>query len=481
MWQTYHTPTSLEQALTLLAEAYQRNVPARIIAGGTDLIIELERQVRRVATLIDVTRIADLDRIWLGDDGTLHLGALVTHNQLVGSPVVVERAFPLAQAAWSVGAPQIRNRGTLAGNLITASPANDTITPLWAMDARLCLRSSSGERILSLPEFFLGVRRTALEPDEMLTEVLVPPAAAGTRGTFAKLGLRRAQAISVINLAVVLGWSSDGVDRARITAGSVAPTIIRAPQAEEYLLGKSLTDKVIQQAARLAGCASRPIDDIRSPADYRADMVRVLTRRALTALRDHAERQDWPASPAMLWGNTQGRFPVWAEGAGVTHTHPGTEPIETRVNGRPHTVHGANGKTLLHLLRDDLGLIGSKEGCGEGECGACTVWLDGIAVMSCLVPAPRAHRAEIITVEGLATQEGLHPLQQAFIDQGAVQCGYCTPGFLVAGASLLQEHPHPSREQVAQAITGNLCRCTGYAKIVTAFEQAGDVEWQGEH
>ena len=223
MWQTYYTPHSLETALQLLSDHREE---ARLLAGGTDLIVEIERGIRSPQTVIDISCVPDLDRIVMDDEGNIHLGPLVTHNHVVGSELCMERAFPLAKACWEVGAPQIRNRGTVAGNLVTASPANDTITPLWALDASVTLQSRHGSRTLSFADFFLGVRRTAMEPDEMIIDISFPAMSSHQVGTFLKLGLRQAQAISVVNVAVVLGMLGDTVTQvAAEKAGIIKPGI----------------------------------------------------------------------------------------------------------------------------------------------------------------------------------------------------------------------------------------------------------------
>ncbi len=462
MWNEYFIPATLDETLRLLAE---RGEKARLVAGATDLMLELERGVRKgIETVIDVTRLPDLDRISLDENQIIHLGPLVTHNSVAASKLLRQRAFPLVSAAWQVGAPQIRNRATVAGNLVTASPANDTIPPLMALGAWLFLASTRGTRRVPLQDFYTGVRRTVLQPDEMLVDIAFPALQKSQRGTFLKLGLRRAQAISLVNTAIILDLQLDGVKSAVITLGAVAPTIIHAPEAEAYLAGKQLTDEVIDQTAELACAASRPIDDIRGSAAYRKAMVNVLVKRGLRSLRDGQEQTQVPEDPVLLWGELP------AAGNPRSVRYPGS--IHTTINGKEYTFTSGHEKSLLRLLREEAELTGTKEGCAEGECGACTVFLDGKAVMACLVPAPRADGAEIITVEGLSTRDELHPVQSAFVEDGAVQCGYCTPGFIMSAAKLLEERPQPGREEIMQSITGNLCRCTGYYKIVQAIEDA---------
>jgi len=144
--------------------------------------------------------------------------------------------------------------------------------------------------------------------------------------------------------------------------------------------------------------------------------------------------------------------------------------IKFVLNGKEIQVDVPLHWTLLKLLREKLGLTGTKEGCGIGECGACTVLLDGMPVNACLVLAPKVEGREVRTVEGLGTRDNLHPLQKSFIDHGAVQCGFCTPGMLMSSKALLERNPHPSRKEIKDAISGHLCRCTGYNQIIEAIE-----------
>ncbi len=467
MHPSYQAPTTLDAALALKAEL---GAQARFVAGATDLLLEIERGVRTTPEgalpgLIDLTRIPGLAEITLRG-GRLHLGPLVTHNQCVASPLVVEHAFPLARACWEVGAPQIRNRATIAGNVITASPANDTIPPLLALDADVTLMSAArGARTLPLRDFITGFRQVDMADDEMLTELSLPVLGPQQEGVFIKLGLRKAQAISVVTVAVVLERAHEAdapVERAALALGCVAPVVLRVPDAEAFLTDRPLDTATIAEAARLAAAAASPIDDIRATAAYRRAMVEVLVARALRQMTAGQARAGWPARPVLLQSRPR------------RAAHPPAEPLpagSARVNGIP--THLKHGVTLLDALRD-AGFVGVKEGCAEGECGACTVTLDGVAVMACLVPAERAAGSEVVTVEGLGSAEALHPVQRAFAEAGGVQCGYCTPGFLVSAATLLEERPHPTRAEAQEAFAGNFCRCTGYRKILDAVVRAGE-------
>jgi carbon-monoxide dehydrogenase medium subunit len=464
MWDLYHTVSSIEDALEILEEKRNR---ARIIAGGTDLILELKNEKHPdIRELVDINRIPGLDSIReVGE--YIHLGPTVTHNQCLISNLLVKYALPLVKACQSIGAAQIRNIATVYGNLITASPANDTISPLMAMDAELLLRSKAGQRWVRIADFYQGVRKTILQDNELVADLRFKKLPISSKSSFQKYLLRNIHGISVANATVILDFEDIEITKAIITLGAVAPLIVHAETAEQYLMGKTLNEETIKVASVKAEDSARPIDDVRGSGKFRNHLIPVLLERAFNDIVSDTWNQ-YNLEPVLLWG----KEPYINHPLEKSFSQGSQNEINTSINEQIyHLNHGQTG-TLLDLVREQAGLTGTKLGCGEGECGACTLHFNGVPVLGCLMPAPRAQDAEITTIEGIAPENELHPIQKAFIEEGAVQCGYCTPGFIMSAAKLLEEKPNPTEQEIKEGLAGNICRCTGYYSIIKAVDKA---------
>ena len=266
-------------AVALLAE---HGPGAKVLAGGTDLLVDLKSASDVPRVVVDISRAEDMRGIEVTDKG-LSIGALVTHTEILRSPLVREMFPALADAARSIGAVQTRNLGTLGGNLATAVPSMDSGPALIALDAVVTLAGPAGARQLTLAEFFVGPRKTALAPDELLTEVLIPARNLGKPAHFLKFGLRKGQALAIVNVAASL-WidpEREAFKAPRIALGAVAPTVVRACAAEAYLEGRAVGAETMAEAGRIAVADAKPISDFRASAAYRRDLIAVLTRRAL--------------------------------------------------------------------------------------------------------------------------------------------------------------------------------------------------------
>ncbi|MGD0261141.1 MAG: FAD binding domain-containing protein [Verrucomicrobiota bacterium] len=455
---------------------------AAILAGGTDLLIELRRATTKAPKVVlDISRAPELGGIGEAD-GSITIKPLATHSEVARSGLVQKFAPLLGSAASAIGSPQIRERGTVGGNIMNAAACADTVPPLVALGATVTLQSKGGCRELALAELFVKPYQTKAKPDELLTAICFPKLAPAARSAFIKLGRRNALSISRISVAAVLQMGSDGrIVEARIVPGAAFPTWKRVPAAEQMLLGKKPTAKLFAAAGQKVSEEMIKATGRRWSTEYKEPVIAVLVRRALEQCaggvlpKSSAPAKVGRAVPSAPRQNAKTRtFGDSSHAGGALGTaRPTTEAsITTTINGRSHTLTIPANRTLLDLLRDDLGLLGTKCGCEIGECGACTVLLEGKPVNSCLVLAPQIDGREVVTVEGLAQDGKLHPLQDSFLDHDAVHCGFCTPGMLLSAKALLDWNPRPTETEIRTAISGNLCRCTGYQQIVQAIEKA---------
>jgi xanthine dehydrogenase small subunit len=274
-----HRPRTLEAALELLS---MHEGAVRPLAGGTDILVRARDAQQCRAALLDLTAVPDLKGIE-ERRGELWIGAGSTHTEMLRSSLVARYAPALPQACAVIGGPQIRNRGTLGGNLANASPAADTVPALFAADAVVDLVSVTERRQVPIADFFTGPGRSVLAPDELILGVRVPRRE-GVRGAFLRLGQRRAQAISKVSVAVAITFRNGRPDWVRVALGAVAPTVVRAPHAEAALLSGG--HEGLQRAREAVRGEVRPIDDLRSTSAYRREMAGVLLERAVRRLAE---------------------------------------------------------------------------------------------------------------------------------------------------------------------------------------------------
>lgn len=276
----YHRPTELTEALKLLAELKEGY---RIIAGGTDLVPAARRggvSLPNHTHIIDISSIKELGYI-VKDDGMIRIGAVTRVSEIGVSTVVKEHVPIVADAASQLGSLQVRNLGTIGGNLCNASPAADTAPPLLVLDAKVNVRGIDGQRLVPVTELFTGPGETILAAGEILAEIQIPITEATAGSCFIKLGRRNAFTLSIVSVATLVKVKDGIFDDVRIALGAVAPTPIRASKAEEYLTGKETSEQVIDEGAKIVAGEVKPISDVRASEEYRRDMSYILTKRAI--------------------------------------------------------------------------------------------------------------------------------------------------------------------------------------------------------
>lgn len=273
----YFTPESVEEACQLL---FKHGSKAKAIAGGTDLLIKMKKDLLEPEVLVSIGQLSELKKIEYVPGKGVVIGAGATHNDIQDAEVLHEKYLSVAEAAHQLANNQVRNLGTVGGNISNAVPSADMPPILIALDTTVKIVGSRGERTLPLEDVFAGPNQTVLEHDELITEFVIPDYGF-TGSTYIKFGLRASGALAVVGVAASVKLQGNVIEDARIVLGAVSPVPLRAKKAESLLKGKHASEELFTEAGVIAAGECRPISDIRASAEYRTDMVRVFTRRAL--------------------------------------------------------------------------------------------------------------------------------------------------------------------------------------------------------
>ncbi len=461
----YYQPQSLDEAFGLM-EKYEGR--ARYVAGGTDAMIRVKQKIWQPDALISLRWIGELSGI-KKTGNSLQLGSMTLWREIETDPLVASHCSALAEVAPMVANPQIRNMATVGGNLCNAAPSADGAPPLMVMEAVLTVAGPYGEREVPISDFFQGPGQHCMQPDEVLTAIVIPEMPVHTGMAFLKSG-RVTQDIAVANVAVYIQMEDGVCKKCRVAAGAVGPVPMELQGVEAFMEGKEITPDLLLEIQDKAAGEVTPITDVRSTENYRRTITGVMVKRALEQAIERAgqESPEDKSNPQSAIRNPQSSKPT----AGL-YDSPLRKLVRFNLNGQAVEAEVMSHKMLSNVLRDTFEFTGTKEGCGQGECGACTVLVDGESVNSCLYPAFEVDGKTVTTIEGLVGEGNqLDPIQTAFVENGGIQCGFCTPGMIMSTKAMLKRNAHPTEEEIRKGISGNLCRCTGYVQIVESIKQA---------